>query len=123
MNLNMADHNAIFYTTIEARPLTVVDDNVSQTVKIAWVRLAVRTGIEVVINASHMTDPGADCWFAVKLDYCWLKRDGSPDCDILITNGDEFYLCRRGLGKTKLILNRQLWRRIKSALRRYVSTL
>jgi hypothetical protein len=110
---------------VESDPLPVVESDGQWLISIVkWVRLAVKKGIAVQINSQHLVDPGADCWFAVCLEYpgC-TKKNGAPDYDIVLTNGDVYYLCRRDLGKSRLFLNKRVRDKIAKAISRYVKDL
>lgn len=115
--------DTVTYITVEKKPLVAVESDEKQKLKVKQVAVALKKGIEVQIGTWGVCDPDADCWFAVTLQYDWYKKNGELDKDTIITQGQEFYLARRDLGDTKLVLNEHARRTITKAIERFVKTL
>ncbi len=115
--------DTVTYITVERKPLVAVESDERQKIKVRQVAMAVKKGIEVQIGSTAICDPDADCWFAVTLEYDWRKRNGATDHDTIITQGTEFFLARRDLGDTKLVLNEHARHTITKAIERFAKTL
>lgn len=115
--------DAVTYITVEKKPLVAVESDEVQKIKVKQVAVAVKKGIEVQIGSNAICDPDADCWFAITLQYDWRKRNGETDSDVIITQGQEFFLARRDLGDTKLVLNERARTLITNAVKRFAKSL
>jgi hypothetical protein len=107
----------------ERYPMTLVESTEKTQFRIEEVQIAVKKGLEVQIGADDMSSPDSDCWFAVLLHYPWAKRNNSPDTDTIITDGIMFYLCRRSLGKSKLVFNSYAQKKILLGISKFTKRL
>ncbi len=78
--------------------------------KIESVNIASKTGeskkfIECELYSDNMQIPDTACWFVVEVKYNWRIATGRQDSDTIVTDGDNFYLARRDLGKSQFHLN------------------
>jgi hypothetical protein len=61
--------------------------------------------------------------FVVQLTYTTTRADGSPDYDIIVTDGEQYWLAMRTLGKTKFILSDLMIDYLKSIISKEVEDL
>ena len=87
--------------TVRSKPLPVVDGD-GQGTKAIDVAICTKQGMEVRVRGNDMAIPDADCYFYIKLEHPWKRPDGSTDYDEIITNGDDFFIAFRSLGKQRL---------------------
>jgi hypothetical protein len=114
---------SVTFYVAERYPLTMVESTEKQQFKIEDVQIAVKKGLEVQVGADDMSSPDSECWFAVFIAYSWVKKDYSQDTDIIITDGTMFYLCRRSIGKSKLIFNSHAKKKILLGISRFTEGL
>lgn len=86
--------------TIKKEPLkTVPGTNQSVVSKTA---LCSKNGISVRIE-DELCDPLRECYFYVLLKHPWARVDGSDDFDEIVTDGDEFYIANKMVGKQRMV--------------------
>ncbi len=121
----MAPNNKTKIHTLEKNPIKKLETEEPQLGSIVVKGIAVgdKRGIEFHIGSNAISDPGADCWFAVHLGYDWQRRDGVTDSDIVTTDGDQYFLCRRNLGDSKMKLTPLVRTLIKDAIQEFVKSL
>lgn len=110
------------YITVGDEPIPIAQGYRPPSWEVTDVAVALKVGIEVQIGSPEVAKPGADCWFAVAL----LNNespDGSYNDEIVVTNGEDFYLRRRSIGKSFLVLNVLAAMRINEAITDYASSL
>lgn len=110
------------YLTLERTPIEPSDSTERQRFLIKSIKIAVRKGIEVQVGSEEVADPGADCWFALKIQY-QDDRYRLLQPDTIVTNGEEFVRCRRINGKSPLVLNDNCRKRLRQAIANYVRKL
>ena len=87
---------------------------------------ALKTGrrfIEVEVMSENIVVPDIDCWFYIEIVYPWRLKNGQYDSDKILTDGDNYYLCRRDLAKSPFVLNTYSKTKIEEEIQRYVSTI
>lgn len=108
--------------TVETKPLQLTDGSALQF-NITQVAIGTKTSIEFHIGSMTVLDPNVDCWFAISLEYDRYLRDGSIDRDIIITDGELFFLARRRLGDSKLKLTTDVRDRLIKAITEFTRKL
>lgn len=115
-------NETLFYVA-ERYPLCLVESTERQQFKIKFVQLATKKGIEVKINSEEMVNPEVECWFTISLEYPWTKKNSVNDSDVIVTDGQEFFLCRRDLGKSKFIFNKHSQKRLLEGISKFTERL
>ncbi len=107
-------------------------EGVTQVVAVKAVSVGCKVGNEVRIMSIDMATPGSDCWFVVDVAYTtsvpiakslvkgW--RENEQDRDTLATNGEEYYVVRRGIGLSRLIITDEVHQLIMSHVSQFAES-
>src|SRR5262245_49955888 len=88
----------MIHITINPTPLQLADDEKPIPFIVEKVNLLVQENKYEFSTKDDYAAPDVNCWFCVKIVFPNLYRpDGVIDSEMIITNGDEFYLANNSL--------------------------
>jgi hypothetical protein len=108
--------------TVRSKPLVPTEGD-DQSAKAIDVAICTKDGMNVRVRSPDMVVPDTECYFYVKLDLPWKRPDGSDDYEEIITDGDNFYIAFRSLGKQRLKWTEAIQNIIIQAIQKFVEEL
>lgn len=113
------------YLAIRPQPVEIADEDypAGSGYKIIDVALATKDGMSARVRADGLVVPDAECWFYVKIEHPWVRKDGQEDFDEFITDGEIFYTAFRSLGETRMPLNHKIVESIQTAISEFIAKL
>jgi hypothetical protein len=78
-----------------------------------------KAGMTVRVRSSDMAAPDSECYFYIKLQHSWCRSDGTKDFDEIITDGENFYIAFRSLGKVRMTWTEDLKQSVLYAIQQF----